>query len=339
MQVLIVGGTGIISAACVERALSSAIDVTVLNRGSRGRGASQATQITGDVNCVDETAQLIGNKHWDAVVDFVAYRPAEIEQRIALFRERTDQYIFISSASAYQKPATDYLISESTPLCNPYWQYSRDKIACEERLLREYRDASFPVTIVRPSFTYGNTALPLALNVWGKTFTVVERMRRGLPVIVPGDGLSLWTLTHNTDFAKGIVGLFGNPLAIGHAFHITSDEVLTWNQIYRIVAAAAGVPEPDLVHIASDFLAAVLPGDTGGLLGDKSNSAVFDNSKIKHFVPDFQATTRFSEGIAKTIAWFDAEPSRQVVDEPASARWDRLIAAYRRAREMVKESL
>jgi len=325
VKVLFVGGTGIISRACAELALARGMEVTLLNRGSRGLVVG-ARSITGDIR---DPAVLgtLREEHWDAVLDFIAFKPEEIAARLALFGERTAQYIFISSASAYQKPARHYLITESTPLVNPYWDYARDKIACEEALLRAYRESAFPVTIVRPSYTYDRTLVPLAVNAWGKTFTVVERMRRGLPVIVPGDGLTLWTMTHSRDFAGGLLGLIGHPGALGHAFHITSDEVLSWNQIYQAVADAAGVAEPKLVHVASDFIAAGLPEAAGSLLGDKANCAVFDNTKIKRFVPDYLARIRFCDGIRQTIAWFDEDPARRIIDEQASARWDALLAA------------
>jgi nucleoside-diphosphate-sugar epimerase len=220
-----------------------------------------------------------------------------------------------------------YLITESTPLANPYWQYSRDKIACEERLMVAYRDEGFPITIVRPSLTYGNTQIVLAVNSWQKSFTAIDRMRRGKKVIVPGDGTSLWCITHNSDFAKGFVGLLGHRQAIGHAFHITSDEVMTWDQFYRITAEAAGV-EARIVHIASDFLGACNPDEIGSLTGDKSSSVVFDNSKIKRFVPDYCSTVPFAEGIQRTIDWFDADPARRVIDEKANAEWDTIIDSY-----------
>jgi len=261
------------------------------------------------------------------VVDWIAYTPAEIERAIELFRGRTRQYIFISSASAYQRPVGHYLITEDTPLANPFWDYSRNKIACEERLLRAYRDEGFPITIVRPSLTYGDSQVPLVINSWQLPYTAVARMRQGKPLIVPGDGTSLWPITHNSDFAKGFVGLLGHQQAIGHAFHITSDEVLTWDQLYTATAAAAGV-EAQLVHIASDFIAACLPDMAGSLLGDKTVSVVFDNSKIKRFVPGYCATTPFARGIERTIAWFDADPHRQQIDAEADHQWDRLIAAY-----------
>ncbi|MFO8008288.1 MAG: NAD-dependent epimerase/dehydratase family protein, partial [Candidatus Brocadiia bacterium] len=233
----------------------------------------------------------------------------------------------ISSASAYQKPPLDYLISEDTPLANPHWQYSRDKIACEERLMAEYRDSGFPVTIVRPSLTYGPSQIPVAVGSWNKPWTIVDRMRRGRKIIAPGDGTSLWTVTWNGDFAKGLVGLLGHQQAIGQAFHITSDEVLTWDQIYRELGRALGV-EPELVHVPSDFIIAFDPGQEGNLLGDKAHSCVFDNSKIKRYVPDFVATTTFAQGIRRVLAWFETDESRRQVDEQANETWDRIIAAY-----------
>ena len=216
------------------------------------------------------------------------------------------------------------------PLANPFWEYSRNKIAGEERLLRAFREEAFPATIVRPSLTYGDAVIPLAVNSWLKSYTAVNRMRQGQPVIVPGDGLTLWTITHNSDFAKGLVGLLGRRETLGHAFQITSDEALTWNQIYQSTAEAAGVPAPRLVHVASDFMIACIPEMTGTLIGDKSHSAVFDNTKIKRFVPDFVCTTRFREGIARTIACFDADPARRQIDHEANAAWDKLIAVYER---------
>jgi nucleoside-diphosphate-sugar epimerase len=329
MKILFLGGTGIISTACAQLALARGFHVTLLNRARRP-ALPGTHQITADISDPAATATAQGKKNWDAVVDFIAFTPAEIEQRLALFRGRTTQYIFISSASAYQKPLGHWLITESTPLANPFWDYSRDKIAGEERLLRALREEGFPVTVVRPSLTYGDTVVPLAVNSWLKSYTAVDRMRRGQPVIVPGDGLSLWTITHNSDFAKGLIGLLGRQDAIGHAFQITSDEVLTWNQMYQFTAEAAGAPAPRLVHIASDYITACIPADTGTLLGDKSHSAVFDNTKIKRFVPDFVCTTRFREGIARTIAWFDADPARQQIDTEAGAAWDKLIAGYER---------
>jgi len=258
MNVLFIGGTGIISTACSELAVARGHSVSLLNRAQRP-AIPGAEAIVADISDGASMARALDGRIWDAVVDFIAFTPADIEARLALLRGRTAQFVFISSASAYQKPLTDPLITESTPLSNPLWEYSRNKIACEERLSKAYREDAFPVTIIRPSLTYGPTIVPLAVNSWLKGYTAVDRMRRGLPVIVPGDGLSLWTITHNTDFAKGLVGLLGHTGSIGHAFHITSDEAPSWNQIYQMTAAAAGVASPRLVHIASDFITACLP--------------------------------------------------------------------------------
>ncbi|MCX6624655.1 MAG: SDR family oxidoreductase [Acidobacteria bacterium] len=331
MRVLFIGGTGIISTACTRLAAERGIDLTLLTRGHRTGGLPGGVKtLTVDIDDYLAAERALEKTSFDVVVDWIAYTPDQIERDLSLFRRRVRQFIFISTASAYQKPSTHYLITESTPLANPFWEYSRDKIACEERLMRAYREEDFPVTIVRPSLTYGETQVPLAVNSWAKSYTVVDRMRRGCKVIVPGDGSSLWVITHNTDFAKGLVGLLGHEQAIGHAFHITSDEVMTWDQFYWIVGEAAGV-EPQLVHIPSDLLAACLPDALGSLVGDKAVSVVFDNSKIKRFVPDYRATTRFGEGIRQTLAWFDADPARQEVDWAANADWNRLIEAYDRA--------
>ena len=328
MRVLFIGGTGIISTACTALAAERGIDLTLATRGRRPADLQPGVRtIAVDIEDASAAARAFANLSFDAVVDWIAFTPDQIERDLQLFRGRTRQFVFISSASAYQKPATDYLITESTPLGNPFWDYSRNKIACEERLLRAWREEGFPVTIVRPSLTYGETQIPLAVNSWAKSYTAIDRMRRGKKVIVPGDGSSLWVITHNTDFAKGLVGLLGHEQAIGHAFHITTDEVMTWDQFYRITAAAAGV-EPQLLHIPSDFIAACLPEKLGSLTGDKAVSVVFDNSKIKRFVPEYRATVRFGEGIRRTIAWFDADPARRQIDDDANAQWDKLIQWY-----------
>ena len=328
MRVLFLGGTGIISTASTRLAAERGIHLTLMTRGLRAANLpAGVNSLTADVDDPAGAARALGDAGFDAVVDWIAFTPAHIERDLQLFRGRTRQLVFISSASAYQKPATHYLITESTPLANPYWEYSRNKIACEERLMRAYREEGFPVTIVRPSLTYGETQIPMAINSWAKSYTVVDRMRRGKKVIVPGDGSSLWVITHNSDFAKGLVGLLSLEQAIGHAFHITSDEVMCWDQYYRITGQAAGV-EPQLVHMPSDFIAACLPDALGGLTGDKSVSVVFDNSKIKRFVPGYCATVPFGQGIRRTLAWFDADPARRQIDEEANRQWDRLIEAW-----------
>jgi nucleoside-diphosphate-sugar epimerase len=328
MRVLFIGGTGVISTACTCLAAERGIDLTLLTRGRRAANLPASVKtLTADIDDDAAATQALAGASFDAVVDFIAFTPAHIERDLKLFGGRTRQYIFISSASVYQRPVSHYLITESAPLANPFWQYSRDKIACEERLLRAFREEDFPATIVRPSLTYGDTRITLAINDSAKSYTVIDRMRRGKPVIVPGDGSSLWVITHNSDFAKGLVGLLGHQQAIGHAFHITSDEVMCWDQFYRIAAEAAGA-EPHLVHIPSDFIGACYPDALGSLTGDKASSVVFDNSKIKRFVPGYCATTSFSEGFRRTLAWFDAASERRQVDDETNTRWDKLIAAY-----------
>lgn len=328
MKVLFIGGTGIISTACTRLAEERGIDLYLLNRGRRENNIPEGAHLLqADIKDADATERALSGHDFDAVVNFIAFTPEDVERDIALFRERTRQYIFISSASIYQKPLSHYLVTESTPLANPLWQYSRDKIACEERLMRAYRETAFPFTVVRPSLTYGDTNIPLAVGSWNRPWTVVDRIRRGKKLIIPGDGTSLWTVTHNTDFAKGLIGLLGHQQAIAHAFHITSDEVLTWDQIYQAVAEAAGAPLRP-VHIASDFLVACSPEMEGGTLGDKAVSCVFDNTKIKRFVPDFVATVPFAQGIRRSIAALESDPERQQIDEEANRRWDALIEAY-----------
>ena len=327
MKLLFIGGTGIISTASTALAAKRGFDVTLLSRGQHESQLPPGVKtLVADVND-PSTLQKIEHESFDAVVDWIAFTPADIERDLKLFRGRTKQFVFISSASAYEKPQKHYLITESTPLANPHWDYSRHKIACEERLMKAYREEGFPVTIVRPSLTFGDTQIPLVLNSWQQSYTAVDRMIRGKKMIVPGDGSSLWVITHNSDFAKGLVGLLGNQQAIGEAFHITSDEVLNWDQLFRIVGNAAGV-EPQLLHIPSDFIVACVPEKEGTLLGDKSVSVVFDNSKIKRFVPEYKATTTFAEGVRQSLAWFNADPSRKQIDQQVNATLDKLIDAY-----------
>ena len=304
------------------------IDLTLLTRGRRAADLPAGVKtLAADVDDPDGAARALGGASFDVAVDWIAFTEADAERDLRLFRGRVRQYVFISSASVYQKPPAHFLITESTPLSNSFWEYSRNKIAAEERLMKAHREEGFPVTIVRPSHTYAETRIPLAVNSSAKPYTAVDRMRRGKKVIVPGDGSSLWVLTHSTDFAQGFVGLLGLELAIGHAFHITSDDVMPWDQIYRIVGAAAGV-EPQLVHIPSDFIGACLPEALGGLIGDKAFSTVFDNTKIKRFVPGYCATVPFGQGVRQSLAWFDADAARRTVDDEAGTRWDRLIEAY-----------
>lgn len=329
MKVLFIGGTGIISEAVSKHVVEKGHELYLLNRGQRNEFVPEgAKHIEADIRDLDSARKALKDYSFDVVADWVAFIPEHVKADIELFRDKTKQYIFISSASAYQKPPSHYIVTESTPLKNPYWQYSRDKIACEDILMEEYRKNNFPVTIVRPSFTYGVTMIPAALNSWQHPWSLIDRMRKGKKIIVHGDGTSLWTMTHNTDFAVGFAGLIGNVQAIGHAFHITSDEVLTWDQIYRLIGNAAGV-EPDLVHIPSDFISHYLPEAVGGLIGDKAVSVVFDNTKIKRFVPGFTARVPFSEGIKETVKWFEAHPQRCTVDEEWDSIMDKIVSAYK----------
>ena len=326
MKVLFIGGTGIISSACTQRAVDQGIDLYHLNRGESKRPTPEGVKVLhADIRDEGYAKQALGDHTFDAVVDWIAFTPDHIETDIKLFSGRTKQYLFISSASAYHVPPLNLPITESCPLYNPYWQYSRDKIACEERLTTAYRDMGFPSTIVRPSHTYDCTLMPM-----GYQYTVINRMRQGKKVIVHGDGTSLWTLTHHKDFAVGLVGLLGNDRAIGDAFHITNVETLTWNQIFEIMAAAAGV-EPDLVHIPSEFIAAFDPEWGAGLLGDKAHCKIFDNTKIKRTVAEFNPIIPFYQGAVEIMAYYDADPAHQVIDKKQDEMMDRIIMAYESA--------
>ncbi|MBC7291308.1 MAG: SDR family oxidoreductase, partial [Actinotalea sp.] len=320
-KVLFIGGTGIISSACSALAVERGLDLYVLNRGTTSSRPlpEGATLLQGDIRDVGSARAALGDHEFDAVVDWVAFTPDHVRTDLELFRGRTGQYVYISSASAYQTPPERLPITESTPLRNPFWEYSRNKIACEDVLVQAYRDEAFPATIVRPSHTYDRTLVPLD-GGW----TAVERMRQGKPVVVHGDGTSLWTLTHHTDFARGLVALLGHPRTLGEAFTITGDDVLTWDQITRALAAAAGVRDPRIVHVPSDVISAEDPDWGAGLLGDKAHSAVFDTAKIRSIAPDFTTTVRFEQGAREIVEWHDADPARRVVDERLDALMDRL---------------
>jgi len=328
MRVLFVGGTGFISGAASRAAIARGFDTYVLNRGSHAAPLPGAHTLTADVRDTETARAALGDLEFDAVVDWIAFTPDDIERDVDLFSGRAGHFVFISSASVYQKPPEHYLITETTPLHNPFWDYAQGKIAAEERLMRAYRDDGFPATIVRPSMTY-DTNLPIAVGGWG-TYTLADRLLRDRPIIVHGDGSSLWVVTHADDLAKGLLGLLGEKRAVGEAFHITTDEVLTWNQIYQSIAEALGV-EADIVHVPSDFIASVAPELSGSLLGDKTWSVVFDNSKIKSFVPRFEATIPFREGIERTLAWFAEDSSRRYVDESVNGEMDRILDAFGRA--------
>lgn len=328
MRLLFIGGTGNISTSCSKLALTQGHELWLMHRPGRP-GIAGARDICCDINQDDEAAilQQLADHHFDVVVQFIGFTPADVERDLRLFRGRCDQYVFISSASAYAKPTGYAPTTERTPLENPRWQYSRDKIAAETILVKQAAgEGGVPYTIVRPSHTYDSVIL-LPIGGWTE-FTAVDRMRRGLPVIVPGDGTTLWTITHAEDFAAGLLGLFGNPQALNEDFQITSDEALTWNEIYRLTAAAAGVPEPKLVHIASELLIAHEPDWEGSLLGDKSHTALFDNSKLRGAVPGFEAKIPFAEGVKRTIEWFDADPARSVSSPDTNAQMDAILEAY-----------
>jgi len=325
MKVLFIGGTGVISSACTELAVQQGIDLYLLNRGYTERFVPQGVNhLYGDIND-PAIGELLADHTWDAVVDWIAFTPDQVQRDIDLFREHTGQYIFISSASVYQTPPSNLPVKESTLLDNPYWGYSRDKIGCEELLVQAYRNEKFPMTIVRPSHTYDCSKIPLLGG-----YTTLQRMIQGQKVLVHGDGTSLWTLTHHTDFAKGFVPLLGNSGAVGDSFHITSDEWLNWNQIYEILGQALGV-KPQLVHVSSELIAAYDAQVGAGLLGDKSHSMIFDNSKIKQLVPDFNCSIPFSWGAHEIVAWHRAEPERQKVDEQLNLLIDQIITAYEAA--------
>ncbi len=325
LRVLFIGGTGTISSASTRLAVHRGVELTVLNRGTTGKRPlpDGVETLHADVRDPAAVREALGDREFDAVVDWVAYTPDHVRADVETFRGRTGQYVFISSASAYQTPPERLPVTESTPLRNPYWQYSRDKIACEDLLVRAYREEGFPATIVRPSHTYDRTLVPLD-GGW----TAVERMRAGKEVVVHGDGTSLWTLTHHEDFAKAFVPLLGHPRTLGEAFHITSDDALTWDQVARALGRAAGA-EPRIVHVPSDAIAAVDPEWGAGLLGDKAHSMVFDNTKVRRLVPDFVATIPFDQGAREIVAWHDEDPERRRVDARKDALMDELVARFR----------
>ena len=337
MKVLFIGGTGTISMAISRLLLSQGHTLYLLNRGSRNTGLSgDLIELKADINDEAAVAALISDLKFDVVADFIAFVPEQLERDYRLFREKTKQFIYISSASAYQKPLSDYRINEGTPLANPYWEYSRNKIAGEEYLMKLYREEGFPVTIVRPSHTYDERSIPLGAHGEKGSYSVIKRMLEGKPVIIHGDGTSLWTITHNSDFAKGFVGLMGNIHAIGETVQITSDESVTWNQIYQIIADSLHV-KLNAVHVASEFLDACSDYDfAGSLLGDKANTVVFDNSKLKRLVPGFTATVRADQGIRSTVEYVLSHPECQVED-PAFDDWcDRVIEALEEAKRKIR---
>lgn len=341
MRVLFIGGTGTISTAISKSVLEHGWELWLVNRGHRNSIFDEAAYPgrlhTLNVDVSDEAAlrAAVDGLSFDTVCDFIGFVPAQVERDWRVFSGRTKQYMYISSASAYSKPVRDYRITEGTTLANPYWQYSRDKIACEEFLMHKYREEGFPVTIIRPSHTYDERSIPLGVHGDNGSFQVLKRMKEGKPVIIHGDGTSLWTITHNSDFAKGFVGLMGNPHAIGEAFQITNDESLTWDQIYGLIADALHV-ELKPYHVSSEFLAAVGPYDyTGGLIGDKSNTVVFDNTKLKRAVPGLTMTVSAAEGIRMAVEYVFSHPECQKEDPDFDAWCDKVISALEQARKNV----
>jgi nucleoside-diphosphate-sugar epimerase len=322
LDILFIGGSGVISAASVTRAVALGHRVTVLNRGTSTTRPlpPEVETLVADVTDDDAVDAALEGRDFDVVAQFRAFSPDHVARDVDRFAGRTGQYVFVSSASAYQTPPSRLPVTESTPLRNPFWQYSRDKIAGEDLLVRAHRDDAFPATIVRPSHTYDRTLLPTT-GAW----TDVARMRAGRPVVVHGDGTSLWTLTHTEDFAVGFVGLLGHPLAIGDTFQIMGTHAPTWDQIYTWLGAAAGVPDPELVHVASETIARVLPDVGPGLLGDKAHSMVFDCAKLRALVPEFGTTITYDQAAAEQIAWFDAHAEAQRVDDALDAGFDRLV--------------
>ena len=325
MKILFIGGTGKISTAVSQQAIAKGFELYLLNRGKQDKNPSGSHGLTVDINQRDTARAALRDLEFDAVVDWIAFTPEHIERDLALFQGRTKQFVFISTASVYEKPPTRPIITESTPLKNPYWDYSRNKIACEEILLRAYREEKFPVTIVRPSYTY-NHYFPVAVGGFG-CYTLADRLKKGKPVIVHDNGTSKWVMTHAEDFGRGLLGLLGNQRAIGEAFHITSDEVLTWDQVYQTIAEALGV-KANIVHVPSDFIVKVAPQYMGNLHGDKTWNTVFDNSKIKSFVPGFKATISFREGTRRTAAWFDTDEKRKWMDETVNTDIEQILKAY-----------
>lgn len=341
MRVLFIGGTGTISTSISRRLAENGCDLYLLNRGTRNSQLpSNINFIRADIGNEADVSKKLEGMSFDVVCDFIGFVPEQLERDFRLFQNKTKQFMYISSASAYHKPVRNPIITEGTSLANPYWKYSRNKIACEDFLMRMYREHGFPVTIIRPSHTYCELSAPLGIHGRHGSWQVINRMLEGKPIIVHGDGTSLWTMTHSDDFAKGFIGLMGNPQAIGEPFHITSDESLTWNQVYEIIANCLDVPYKPY-YVASDYLAKIAPADydlMGGLIGDKSNTVIFDNSKLKRAVPGFQATIRFEQGIRNTLDYILAHEDCQTLDEEFDHWCDKVIGVLERAKKDILSS-
>jgi nucleoside-diphosphate-sugar epimerase len=324
MKVLFIGGSGNISSACTEEVLRLGYEVIHFNRGisAQYKFGNKVISVQGDINIPTDRDKLIRYAPYDVVVDFICFTPEQMQADIDFFRGKIAQFIFISSATVYKKPSDHYIITEECPLSNPHWEYAQDKIKCEHMLTGQN---VVNYTIVRPSYTYGRTWLPVAFTA--REYNPVYRIREGLPLISHGDGESLWVMTHHTDFARAFTGLFGNPKAMNNHFHITSDEVHTWDQIYRIIGCTVGI-EPKLIHIPSDFINSYVPEWGASLLGDKARSVVFNNEKIKSIVPGWHAEKSFADGIRESITWFEEKPERMQVNTDVEIKTDLLIKKF-----------
>jgi len=323
MKVLFIGGTGNISSACTAEAIRQEHELYHFNRGrSELTNSEGVLTLLGDINIAADRKTIEKHAPFDVVANFICFTPEQMQNDIEFFTGKTKQYIFISSATVYKKPPDHYIITEECPLSNPFWKYSQDKIACENKLSLQDK---LPYTIVRPSYTYGKTWIPVAFTA--NTYNPVYRIRKGLPILSHGDGESLWVMTHNTDFAKAFVGLFGKEKAMNNHFHITSDEVHTWDQIYRIIGKIVG-KEPKLIHIPSDFINRLESEWGAALLGDKAHSMVFDNAKIKSIVPGWNAQVTFEDGMRESITWFEEKPERMKIDREAEKKTDMIIRKF-----------
>ena len=322
MRVLFIGGTGLISSACSRLAIEKGIDLYHFNRGKSHRHIDGVKTIIGNIRNINEAKNELKNYSFDVVVDWICFNIEHAKNSYYLFKNKTNQFIFISSASIYQKPIPTLPITEETPIKNPFWQYSRDKIACEKFFQEMYKENQFPITIIRPSHTYDKTSIPLS---WG--YTAIDRMKERKKIIIHGDGTSIWVMTYHQDFAKGFLGILGNKKSIGERFHITSDELLTWNKIYQTFADELGVPLT-AVHVTSEKIAKIDSKVGASLLGDKSYSVIFDNSKIKKFVPEFECTESFQNGVKEIIEFYRNNPSWQIVDESNNMIIEEIIKKY-----------
>jgi nucleoside-diphosphate-sugar epimerase len=327
MKALIIGGTGVISTDVVKLALSRGWDITLLNRGRQGKALPEARLIACDARDEEAMRKALEGEHFDVVANFIGYLPEQIDQDIRLFDGKCDQYLFISTCCVYQKPGGPYLTTESSPLRNLDSLYGRRKIACEETLNRAYREKNFPVTIVRPNWTYSRGTIPFIMSPWKSPWTFVDRLEKGLPVIIPGDGQNRFTITHAGDFAAGFLGLMGNYHAIGHAFHITGEEALTWNQYLEQIERITG-RKAETIHIATDFICQVIPALHDDLKGDKTVNFLFDNTKIRQFVPGFAARISYYQGVKESIEYLRAHPELQQIDTDYTANYEKVLAAY-----------